>query len=227
MPHNGIGHLAPLAAAAQNGSLNGDLANLLRLMRAQERICVFIDNSNLFHALRSMDLGSKRMNYHALREVLADGRTPTIRFYYSVPQQAEDSCLRRKQEQRSKFYEYLENKAGYTMICLPLREKTVMVDGIPTPMAEEKGLDAEIVYDMAVLCRTGRYNSFVLVSGDEDFARVVRRIQTETGMPVEVAFFGSAGCSASLVKEASKFIDLDKLKDKLLREQTRPEMAEV
>lgn len=219
---HGTAELPPLIGTS------GDIANLLRLMKAQERVCAFIDNSNLFHALRSMDLGTKRMNYHALRDVLADGRTPTIRFYYSLPQQpAEDIGMRRKQEQRTKFYEYLESRANYTMICLPLREKRVVIEGVPTSVAEEKGLDAEIVYDMAVLSRTGRYNSFVLVSGDEDFARVVRRIQTETGMPVEVAFFGSAGCSSALIKEATKFIDLDFLRDRLFREQTRPEMVEV
>jgi uncharacterized LabA/DUF88 family protein len=198
----------------------GQLERTLKQMRSNERVCLFIDNSNLFHALKNMDLGNKRLDYIKLRDYLADGRSASVRFYYSTPTNGSIVAMedRRRQEKRNKFYDFLESNLGYTMIELPLRERTIMVEGQPTQVPVEKGLDCEIVYDMAILSRTGRYNTFILVAGDEDYARTIRRIRQETGMSVEVAFFGSAGCSSVLTREASRFIDLNCVKEDLFRD---------
>lgn len=75
---------------------------------------------------------------------------------------------------------------------------------------EERGVDCEIVYDMVALAMQGHYGRFVLVSGSEDFCRTIRKLRTELGMPVDVAFFGSEDrCSNRLKKSASMFIDLE------------------
>ena len=95
------------------------------------------------------------------------------------------------------------------MTCLPLRERVINDVTVPT----EKGLDCEIVYDMCMLSRTGAYKSFVLVAGDEDYARTVKRTRSETGLTVDVAFFGGNCTSTNLVKEASRFLDLSLVDD--------------
>jgi len=208
--------------------LNGQAADMMeylgemnRLLRSQEKVCLFIDNSNLFHALKSMNLGNRRLDYIKLRDVLADGRTATVRFYYSSPDMGnllnED---RARQAKRNKFYDFLESNLGYHMVELPLRERTISENGTPVQVPIEKGLDCEIVYDMAILSRAGRYNTFILVAGDEDYARTIRRIRSETGLNVEVAFFSNVGCSSMLVREATRFIDLNhaSIREDLFRE---------
>ena len=202
------------------------LAKTLAMIRAQEKVCMFIDNSNLFHALKSMELGNRRLDYIKLRDLLADGRSISVRFYYSTPPTITEDD-RRKQEKRSKFYDFLECNLGYQMIELPLRERQVIEGGQVQYLPVEKGLDCEIVYDMAILSRSGHYDTFLLVTGDEDYARTVRRIRRDTGLQIEVAFFAGSGCSTVLTKEASKFIDLNQLKDEIFREYRKDAFQEL
>jgi uncharacterized LabA/DUF88 family protein len=148
----------------------------------------------LWQALRGMSLKNRRLDYIKLKEYLVDGRTADVRFYYGVVPESMDVDNHRYAKEE-KFYKGIE-AIGYMMICLPVRDIT------------KACLSCEIVYDMALLSRTGAYKSFILVAGDEDYARTVRRIRSETGMVVEVAFFSQVGCATTLVKEASRFIDL-------------------
>jgi uncharacterized LabA/DUF88 family protein len=95
------------------------------------------------------------------------------------------------------------------MIGLPLRERVIVTSGGLEHKQKEVGLDCEIVYDMATLSRDSDYTRFVLVAGDEEYARTVRRIREETKIQVCVAFFSEIGCANSLMREATKFIDLN------------------
>ena len=50
---------------------------ITELLRKRERVCTFIDNSNLFHTIKSMttEIGSdRRLDYIQLRDALASGR---------------------------------------------------------------------------------------------------------------------------------------------------------
>jgi uncharacterized LabA/DUF88 family protein len=213
------------------------IEELLQAVRSQTQVCVFVDNSNVFHALRGM--GSRKMDYVRLRDYLGDGRTTDVRFYYSDPDPLRDDNLDKKAA-RERFYKFLEEKLAFNMIRLPLRERSgydpitlalvnrlrqnvsdeeiLSITGQKSywlnqiigdeKVAEEKGLDCEIVYDMARLSRLDRYSGFILVAGDEDYARSVKKIRDDTGMPVEVAFFGSGRCSGALQRSATSFVDL-------------------
>lgn len=217
------------------------LEDLESLIRSQKRVCLFIDNSNLFHSLRQ--LGNKKLDYVRLRDILGAGRQIDVRFYYSeqLDENSKFDTSPEKRVSRDRFYGFLEDKLGFQMIRLPLRERSgydatvsalvnrlrslgIQDDEILSltnqksywlrqiegeSVAEEKGLDCEIVYDMSRLARLGNYDSFVLVAGDEDYARSVWKLRNETGLPVEVAFFGNARCSVKLMKEASLFVDLN------------------
>lgn len=179
-------------------------SEIMDAIKGHERVCIFIDNSNLYHSLKNQ---GKKIDYDRLTDVLSDGRKATIRFYYSSPVIFDE--VNKKQRQ---FYEKLNELFGYTLVELPLSERTFSIDGHEEKKLMEKGLDCEVVYDMATLSRTGKFDAFVLVSGDADYARTVRRIQDETGIDVEVAFFREF-CSHALVKEASDFINLEDFPD--------------
>lgn len=216
--------------------------SILKLMRQQQRLCVFIDNSNLFHALRHRT--DKRINYIKLCEQIASGRTIDVRFYYSDT--GDDRYGDQdKRLNREKFYRFLSEHLKFNMIRLPLRERSgynqpvfllvkyLRSRGISDEeilriagqknhwlqqiegdkVAEEKGLDCEIVFDMSKLAILGRYDIFVLVSGDEDYARTISKIRTCYGIPTELVFFGSGACSINLQRQATTFLDLDTVPD--------------
>lgn len=221
--------------------LHEEMSTLVnKIVKGRERVCVFIDNSNLFHAVRMMNQETgkhKKLDYIKVKDFLADGRRTDVRFYYSdTEEEWEDEA---KSQSRQKFYSFLENILGFTMIRLPLRERSAYNPAIAKMarhlrnagksdfeissiagesvswlkrmegqgnVATEKGLDCEIVYDMCRLARTGKYDTFILVAGDEDYARTVGKLRDEIGLNVEVAFFGN--CSSTfLQKEATKFVD--------------------
>jgi uncharacterized LabA/DUF88 family protein len=209
------------------------------------RVCIFIDNSNLFHALRNFASSGpqQKLDYIRLKDALSAGRTEDVRFYYSEPDDAVDTASGEKRASRDRFYSFLEEKLGFMMVRLPLRTRSgydpaaqAMVNYLRTQgksdqeilqivkrpaiwlqqiegaqVPEEKGLDCELVHDMVKLAHTSRYDAFVLVAGDEDYARTVSRLKLEMGMRVEVAFFDPPRCSSVLRREATKFIGLESI----------------
>jgi uncharacterized LabA/DUF88 family protein len=183
-----------------------DLQKIEQLLMAKEKICLFIDNSNLFGAMQEFSQND-RIDYIKLKEFLAHGRTiASARFYYSEPPFPRDNvepevmqAALESVRKRKSFYYVLE-RSGYTTICLPQRSNHVN-------SFVEKGLDTELVYDMCAMSRDGRIDTFILVAGDEDYARIVSRLRQDTGVKVEVAFF-DAQCSYKLKEAATTFIDL-------------------
>jgi len=224
---------------------NGHLSQR-SVLQSREKVCIFIDNSNLFHALRGLagEWGEQRkLDYILLKEALAEGRDCDVRFYYSVPEGDGDSSDKSAQR-RSNFYAFLGENLKFHMISLPLRERSgynpVVVSLVNTlrkrgvtddellritgqrshwlrqirgdnTISEEKGLDCEVVYDMVKLSYHRQFHTYVLVAGDEDYARTIRKLRNETGIRIEVAFFGPGRCSKVLRREASAFIDLMKI----------------
>lgn len=62
---------------------------------------------------------------------------------------------------------------------------------------------------MSRLAIVGKYKNFILIAGDEDYARTVSKIKAHYGIITEVVFFGSGYSATNLLREASAFIDLD------------------
>ncbi len=215
------------------GSMASFAQLLCKTLRSSERVCIFIDNSNLFWALRLM-LESKRLDYVKLRKILAQDRQSDVRFYYSEPQNPlNDDARKRLQKQRG-FYDFLEKTAGYTMIKLPLWERTIINNEVcshchepiqpePQQVAVEKGLDCEIVFDMCKLSQgPTRFDKFILVAGDQDYARTIKKIRIDTGIQIDVAFFEGPRISPMLIKEASQFINLNQHKEELFAYRPKP-----
>jgi uncharacterized LabA/DUF88 family protein len=180
------------------------IENVFSDMRRKERVCLFIDNSDLFSAVQNNTATyGKRVDYIKLREFLANGRSVNAsKFYFgepsfpkegSDPREIEEAAIAAKKRQG--FY-YVLQRAGYTTVCLPQHDEDY-----------ERGLDIELVYDMCALSRAGAFDTFVLVAGDENYARTVSRIRQDTGISVEVAFFANS-CSYKLRQAANKFCNL-------------------
>jgi uncharacterized LabA/DUF88 family protein len=161
--------------------------NSLSLPSNRGRIAIFIDGNNLFHAARSVGV---EIDYAKLLTLLR-GTDMLLRafFYTGVDQQAE----------RQQGFLLWMRRNGYRVVE---KELKTFPDG-----TKKANLDVEIAVDMLSLA--DKYDTAILVSGDEDFAYAVNAVAYK-GVRVEIAGFRS-NTSPRLIDVADRFIELDVL----------------
>lgn len=153
------------------------------------RVAVFIDGNNLFHAARfhNLDIDYNKL----LRVLLGDGRLLRAFFYTGVDAGAE----------RQQGFLLWMRRNGFRVVQ---KELKTFYDG-----TRKANLDVEIAVDMLSLA--GRYDTAVLVSGDEDFVYALNAVAYK-GCRVEVAGFRS-NTAPHLIDVADFFIDLGDIAD--------------
>ena len=158
------------------------------------RVAVFIDGNNLFHAARfhNIDIDYNKL----LRVLLGDGRLLRAFFYTGVDVGAE----------RQQGFLLWMRRNGFRVIQ---KELKTFYDG-----SRKANLDVEIAVDMLSLA--GRYDTAVLVSGDEDFVYAVNAVAYK-GCRVEVAGFRS-NTAPKLIDVADYFIDLGEIAERVRKE---------
>jgi uncharacterized LabA/DUF88 family protein len=166
------------------------------------RVAVFIDGNNLFHAARfhNIDIDYNKL----LRVLLGDGRLLRAFFYTGVDVGAE----------RQQGFLLWMRRNGFRVVQ---KELKTFYDG-----TRKANLDVEIAVDMLSLA--GRYDTAVLVSGDEDFVYAVNAVAYK-GCRVEVAGFRS-NTAPKLIDVADYFIDLGEIADKVRKEASHPRYDE-
>ena len=162
------------------------------------RVAVFIDGNNLFHAARfhNIDIDYNKL----LRVLLGDGRLLRAFFYTGVDVGAE----------RQQGFLLWMRRNGFRVIQ---KELKTFYDG-----TRKANLDVEIAVDMLSLA--GRYDTAVLVSGDEDFVYAVNAVAYK-GCRVEIAGFRS-NTAPKLIDVSDYFIDLGEIADKVRKEISHP-----
>jgi len=169
----------------------------------EDRVAIFIDGSNLYHALRSK-FRRYDLNFAEFASKLSGSRRLFRTYYYNAlqdPIQRPDG-YREQQE----FLDILR-KTPYLEIRLG---STKVTQGIPV----EKGIDIMLATDLLYFAWNDFYDVAVLVSGDSDFAYALQAVKN-MGKHVEVAYF-EGGVSKDLLNIAdnrhllnrSFFIDL-------------------
>jgi uncharacterized LabA/DUF88 family protein len=150
-------------------------------------VAVFIDGNNLFHAARfhNVDIDYNKL----LRVLLGDGRLLRAFFYTGVDAGAE----------RQQGFLLWMRRNGFRVVQ---KELKTFYDG-----TRKANLDVEIAVDMLSLA--GKYDTAVLVSGDEDFVYAVNAVAYK-GCRVEVAGFRS-NSAPKLIDVADYFIDLGEI----------------
>jgi uncharacterized LabA/DUF88 family protein len=157
-------------------------------------VAVFIDGNNLFHAARfhNLDIDYNKL----LRVLLGDGRLLRAFFYTGVDAGAE----------RQQGFLLWMRRNGFRVVQ---KELKTFFDG-----TRKANLDVEIAVDMLSLA--GRYDTAVLVSGDEDFVYAVNAVAYK-GCRVEVAGFRS-NTAPKLIDVADYFIDLGEIADRVKKD---------
>ncbi|RMH80552.1 MAG: NYN domain-containing protein [Acidobacteria bacterium] len=179
-----------------------------------ERVVLFIDGSNLFHAIRYMNI---RIDYQRLIEFLReDRRLIRAYFYGAVPHEKDvkkntpewESLIRQK-----RFLEELSLQG--------IKVKLAHLRRLPSGEYVEKEVDIMLATDMLSMAYMEVYDTAVLVSGDSDFSYTVEEVQ-RIGKRVENATFKRTS-SYHLRKVCDRFILLDDYMDRF----TIREMQEV
>jgi uncharacterized LabA/DUF88 family protein len=143
----------------------------------ESRVAIFIDGSNLYHALRS-NFGRHDLNFAEFAKRLCDNRFLFRTYYYNILQSPSGRAdgIREQQDFLNALREtpYLEIRLGTTKLS----------QGV----AVEKGVDVMLATDLLHFAWNGLYDIAVLVSGDADYAYALQAVKN-MGKHVEVAYF--------------------------------------
>jgi len=159
--------------------------------RADERVMIFIDGSNLYHVM-SQHCGRHDLQFGKFSNKLANGRDLRRTYYYNIRQESErnpEAVVDQDRFLRS-LYEtpYLQVRLGISKA-----RGEAMV---------EKGVDVMIAIDMLRQAHQDLYDTAVLVSGDGDFFPAIQAVK-DLGKHVEVTAFES-----NIAAEAERVADL-------------------
>lgn len=159
--------------------------------RADERVMVFIDGSNLYHVLGQV-CGRHDLQFDKFAQKLANGRDMRRVYYYNIRQEAfEDRSNASDQDKfLSSLYDtpHLEVKLGIWK-----QRGATMV---------EKGVDVMLAVDLVTRAYRDDYDTAIIVSGDADFYPALQAAK-DVGKQVEVAAFDT-----NISAEAARVADL-------------------
>lgn len=141
------------------------------------RVAIFIDGSNLYHALRS-NFDRHDLNFAEFATKLCGSRRLFRTYYYNVRQEPVQRVEGHREQQDfiSTLREtpYLEVRLGGTKLS----------QGVTV----EKGIDVMLATDLLHFAWNDLYDIAVLVSGDSDFAYALQAVK-DMGKHIEVAYF--------------------------------------
>ena len=163
----------------------------------EDRVAIFIDGSNLYHALKN-NFRRHDLNFAEFASKLCGSRRLFRTYYYNVlqdPTQWPDSY-----QEQQEFLGILR-KTPYLEVRLG---STKMLQGVSV----EKGIDVMLATDLLYFAWNDFYDVAVLVSGDADFAYALQAVKN-MGKHVEVAYFES-GVSKDLLNVADDRHILDR-----------------
>ncbi len=159
--------------------------------RADERVMVFIDGSNLYHVL-GQTCGRHDLQFDKFAQKLANGRDLRRVYYYNIRQEAfEDRSNASDQDKfLASLYDtpHLEVKLGIWK-----QRGSTMV---------EKGVDVMLAVDLVTHAFKDHYDTAIIVSGDADFYPALQGAK-DVGKQVEVAAF-----ETNISSEAARVADV-------------------
>ena len=182
-------------------------------MIAKERVIIFIDGSNIFHAIRALNI---KIDYSKLVKLLSDDKYLIRAYYYSSMPRVEDverdtpewdSLMRQR-----KFITELKN--------LGIKPRIANLRKLSSGEWLEKEVDIMLATDMLALAFRNAYDTAILVSGDSDFCYTVETIQ-DLGKRVINATF-RRNSSPLLRAVSDEVIFLDEYIDQIIMEKPKP-----
>jgi Uncharacterized conserved protein len=175
-----------------------------------ERVIVFIDGSNVFHAIKSLNI---RIDYNRLVDFLVEDRRLIRAYFYGAVPQEKDL-----KKDSPEWESFLRQKRFLEELALQgLKVKTARLRRLPSGEFLEKEVDIMLATDMLSLAYKNAYDTAILVTGDSDFSYTVEEIQS-LGKRVENASFKKTS-SYILRKVCDRFTLLDDYIDRFIVEE--------
>jgi uncharacterized LabA/DUF88 family protein len=150
-----------------------------------DRVCVFIDGSNFYHALKEAGL-PVHVDFGKLSaELTGRDRRHIHTYYYNAPlirPRRDDPAFVEKDRRcrsQQRFFNALRFIPNLTF-------KRGWLRRLPDGGQVEKGVDVMLATDMLTLAFKDRYDVAVLVSSDADYKHAVEAVKFETGKAVEL-----------------------------------------
>ena len=164
------------------------------------RICVFIDGSNLYFALKRNNKMT-RVDYYQFSLALAGERRKLMRtYYYNAVFDATHFSDKAKSQQS--FFDSLD-RTPY----LELRLGRIIQNREGHRM--EKGVDVRMAADMVYYAARDFYDTAIVVTEDQDFVPPISLVK-ELGKHVELALFPDAQ-SREMIRVADKVLNLEEI----------------
>ncbi|MGC8852405.1 MAG: NYN domain-containing protein [Hydrogenobacter sp.] len=176
---------------------------------SDERVVLFIDGSNLFHAIRYLNV---KIDYQKLVEFLTESRRLIRAYFYgAIPQEKDVKKNTPEWESLMRQRRFLEE-----LSLMGIKVKMANLRKLPSGEYVEKEVDIMLATDMLSMAYMDAYDTAVLVSGDSDFSYTVEEVQ-RIGKRVENASFKRTS-SYQLRKVCDRFILLDDYLDRFVME---------
>ncbi|MGH7739320.1 MAG: NYN domain-containing protein [bacterium] len=164
------------------------------------RVCVFIDGSNLYFALKRNNKMT-RVDYYQFSLALTGSNRNLIRTYY-YNAVFDSAHFSEKAKSQQSFFDSLD-RTPY----LELRLGRIIQNREGHRM--EKGVDVRMASDMVYYAARDFYDTAVVVTEDQDFAPAIALVK-ELGKHVELALFPDAQ-SREMVRVTDKVVALDEV----------------
>lgn len=174
--------------------------------KKSERVAIFIDGSNFYHSTAKK---GKKVNFQRLiNELIGDKKLVNV-YYYVAPLDFETNP--KKYWKHQKFLNILKKIPKFNVVLCNLK-KLKKKDGSFEFVV--KGDDALLICDLIMGAVKDLYDTAIIVSGDEDFAPVIKIVQ-ELRKKVGNAYFKSS--SSQALRQVCNFsIPLDKIIPKII-----------
>lgn len=177
-----------------------------------DRVAIFVDGSNLYHALKRT-FKRTDLKFDAFAEALTqrfpDRKLVRMYYYQAVCDQDADPNMYKNQQrflanlQRTPYLQLkrgrLERRPSEIELSLDEQSRVEEVLGRPLPQYAyvEKGVDVQLAVDMLHYAVTNTYDVAILVSGDGDFAPAVEAVK-QLGKHVELGRIKGWPCNQLL-----------------------------
>ncbi len=172
-----------------------------------ERVVIFIDGSNLFHAIRYINI---KIDYQKLVDFLKEDRKLIRAYFYGAIPQEKDI-----KKNSPEWESYFRQRRFLEELSLQgIKVKLAKLRRLPSGEYIEKEVDIMLATDMLSMAHMNTYDTAVLVSGDSDFSYTVEEVQ-RIGKRVENATFKKTS-SYQLRKVCDRFLLLDDYMDRFV-----------
>lgn len=193
-------------------TVRSKLDRLFNRLSVSRRIAVFIDGQNLEGTLLKTFPGM-RANFGKMLEIFSRyGTCLTARAYYAEEVSDGDPDRKARIDRRRGFFRALEGLGYY--VYAKTKKLLLRNDG---SVVGKANCDVEIATDMTELVDTGRFDAVILVSGDSDYAYLLKKVR-ERGI-YTIVLFTEDSLSFEFREACDEFVSLDRIAKEVIEER--------